>query len=82
MLMAAADAFARQHGAIDVRVGAMCGNESAEGLYRALGFRPYLQIFSNAANGQERPVADLSARRKTAPACLQVTDLSRYVLAT
>lgn len=45
-LLAAADAFARQLGANDVRIGALSENEAAVGLYRALGFEPYLQTFS------------------------------------
>jgi ribosomal protein S18 acetylase RimI-like enzyme len=45
-LLAAAEAFARQQGAVDVRIGALCGNEMAQSLYASLGYRPYLQIFS------------------------------------
>jgi ribosomal protein S18 acetylase RimI-like enzyme len=53
-LLEAAEVLARQHGAADVRIGALAGNTAAESLYRALGYRPYLQIFSKYGAGGDR----------------------------
>jgi ribosomal protein S18 acetylase RimI-like enzyme len=45
-LMAAAEAFVRERGARELRLGVIARNEDARAMYRGLGFRDYLRILT------------------------------------
>jgi ribosomal protein S18 acetylase RimI-like enzyme len=45
-LMAAAESFARSRGAKELRLGVIDRNETARGMYRALGFRDYTRVLT------------------------------------
>jgi GNAT superfamily N-acetyltransferase len=45
-LLAAAEEHARGCGALELRIGVLVGNHSAQHLYASLGYEPYLEIRS------------------------------------
>jgi len=45
-LMAAAESFARSHGAKELRLGVIDRNETARTMYRELGFRDYVRVLT------------------------------------
>jgi GNAT superfamily N-acetyltransferase len=44
--MAAAESFARSHGAKELRLGVIDRNEKARTMYRELGFRDYVRVLT------------------------------------
>jgi ribosomal protein S18 acetylase RimI-like enzyme len=45
-LVEAAEGYAREHGATELRVGVLAGNTIARNLYACAGFTPYLEMLS------------------------------------